>query len=73
MSINVIDDRKVSLSFSEVTQKEDLITISKVLSEFTTEPELNVSTLSEVALPFAPELDRKDIFMTQKIFNTIHS
>lgn len=47
ININVINDKEISLSFSEITKLDDLKEISKVLASFTTETELNVITFPE--------------------------
>lgn len=56
MNLNVINEKEVSLSFSEVTKLEDLEEINKVLAEFTIETELDVDSLDEDASPFSPAL-----------------
>lgn len=73
ININVISDKEISLSFSEITKLEDLKDISKVLASFTTETELNVNAFPEEAKSFHDSLERKGEFMKQKIFNSVHS
>lgn len=56
MNLNMINEKEVSLSFSEVTKLEDLEEINRVLAEFTIETELDVDSLDEDASPFSPAL-----------------
>ena len=49
MNIAILNDKEVSLSFSELSKREDLIEISRVLSAFTHEPELVVDNMEENA------------------------
>jgi glycine dehydrogenase len=73
ININFISNKEISLSFSEVTKREDLIEIGHVLAEFTQQPEVNIASLEGGIPSFSEGLARKDAFMTQKIFNSIHS
>jgi glycine dehydrogenase len=73
ININLINDKEISLSFSESTKKEDLAEIGHVLAEFTQQPEVHISSLEGGIPSFSENLARKDAFMTQKIFNSIHS
>jgi glycine dehydrogenase len=56
-----------------LTKHEDLVAIGHVLAEFTQQPEVNIASLEGSIPNFPASLIRKDAFMTQKIFNSIHS
>lgn len=69
----MIDSKSISLSFNETSKREDLSEISRVLAEFTQQPEVNAQTFEVNSLAISEALLRTDNYMSQKIFNSIHS
>ena len=69
----MIDSKSISLSFNETSKREDLSEISRVLAEFTQQPEVNAQTFEVNSLAISEALLRTDNYMPQKIFNSIHS
>ena len=69
----MIDSKSISLSFNETSKREDLSEISRVLAEFTQQPEVNAQTFEVNSLAISETLLRTDNYMSQKIFNSIHS
>lgn len=45
ININLINSKEISLSFSEITKREDLVEIGHVLAEFTQQPEVSIASL----------------------------
>lgn len=67
------DDTSVSLSFSELSNKEDLVEIIKILAKFTGKPAKDLLDYNLERRPYGGCLSRPMNFMKQDIFNSVHS
>ena len=67
------DDFSVSLSFSELCNKDSLIEIIGILAKFTNKPLKNLEEYNLERRPYGGLLTRPLDFMKQEIFNSIHS
>ena len=74
--MRVIDDQTISVSLDETTQLEDvaqLIEIFARIKKVTLNKESLFQPSSYKIAPLLGDLSRKSQFMTQQIFNSIHS
>ena len=67
------DDTSVSLSFSEITNKNDLTQIIGILAKYTSQAVKDLEQFDLTRRPYGNNLSRSQDFMKQKVFNEIHS